>query len=109
MTSLNMAPVLWEGGYRFIETRNCCLQCLAPKKNSRHASILFISTRDAHAEQSNTSMSAVDSTEKIHWVPLLIRSPGLCPGISFPPSGGETAGRHQCDWLTAVTKREHFD
>lgn len=32
-------------------------------------------------------MTAANSSEKIHWALVLICEPGLCPRISFPPSG----------------------
>lgn len=54
-----------------------CCRCVCPSCSSA---------------QSNTSWrvavpAAADSSEKIHWALVLICEPGLCPGISFPPSG----------------------
>lgn len=86
--SLNMALCCREEGYHPAPWAGLYLQCLMTQKSSCCESALFISTTDAHTEQSNTSLraaAAADSSEKILWELVLICDPGLCPRISFPP------------------------
>ena len=96
-TSLNMALFCWVGGYHPALQAGLYLQYLMTQKSSCCVSVPFISTRDVHAEQSNTSQRAAtaDSSDKIHWLDWWYWSvtEDCAREYHFPPIRGQL-GKH---------------